>query len=459
MAPEHRFSWHSVLPHPVSEVFDWHARPGAFERLNDPRRPVVVTQSSGSIQEGAEVSIRVPVVGPIGLPWHFRHTRYVQNREFVDEQIRGPFRSWRHEHRFIPEGETSTGMHDELAYSLPRGCSPLEPFLKRELRRLFSHRHALLRSDLDLHARWRHKPRKKIVIAGSSGFVGTALQAFLTTGGHEVVRLVRRTPSSSSERMWDPARGVLDKEVFQGADAVIALSGENIASGRWTRARKNLIERSRVETTKLVASVLATLPKPPAVAILASGVGYYGDTGDSVADESSPLGDGFLPKVCQAWELAAQPIEHAGIRLAHLRLGTVLNARGGALRKMLPAFTIGLGGALGNGLQWMSWIAMQDLLGIVEHVLFTDSLKGPINCVAPQPCRNREFAQTLGGVIHRPTAVTAPALVLKALFGEMAEALLLANSRVVPSALTDSGYKFVFPELTQALLFESAELV
>lgn len=458
MSSRSRFSWSSVIPHPKDEIFAWHTRSGAFVRLNDPWRPVEVTRASNSISQGAEVSISLPVFGPVKIPWHLQHTRYIHGEEFVDEQTSGPFTSWKHTHRFIAQDDSSTTMLDEIEYSLPFGCGLAKPLLERELRRLFSFRHALLESDLDLHARWSDKPRKTIVMAGASGFVGRALEAFLTTAGHTVRRLVRRAPQAPSEYMWDPERGILDPHVFSGADVLISLSGENIAAGRWTAKQKERIARSRVETTKLLAKVVSALPKPLEVAVFASGAGFYGNTGEHEADESSPRGAGFLADLSEVWEDSAKPIELSGCRLVTMRLGMVLNATGGALQKMLLPFLCGVGGPLGNGKQWMSWIAMQDLLGIVEHAIYSNNVSGPVNVVSPSPSRNREFAKALGRVLKRPVIISTPATALKAIFGEMAQELLLNSLRVVPAALIASGYRFVFDDLERALSFECGRM-
>jgi uncharacterized protein (TIGR01777 family) len=345
-------------------------------------------------------------------------------------------------------------MRDEIEYSLPRGCGIAAPFLQWELRRLFSYRHALLQSDLELHARWSKEPRKTVVIAGASGFVGSALEAFLTTGGHTVIRLVRRAVRSDAERFWDPERGILDPEVFTGVDVLINLCGENIAAKKWSTDRKQRILESRVKSTELLASVARELPRPLEVVICASGVGFYGDTRDREVDEQSAAGTGFLADVCRAWEAAAEGFERAGSRVVRLRLGMVLHASGGALAKMLPAFLCGAGGPLGSGSQWTSWIAMQDLLGIIEHAIYSAKLAGPVNAVAPGACQQRDFARSLGAVIKRPVFLPTPAFVVRTVFGELGQELLLSSSRVRPGALMTTGYRFVFGQLSQALEFE-----
>lgn len=453
MSRSQSFHWHTTLPHPINEVFAWHTRPGAFERLNAPWRPVVVEHASGTIASGAQVQIRVPVVAGLGIPWHLQHTAYEPPHLFRDEQTRGPFRSWKHSHIFTAQGDDATTIRDEIEYELPRGASLLNPLFQREFKRLFTHRSAVLAHDLALHARWNLQPRKTILIAGASGFVGRALRAFLETAGHTVRTLVRRTPSHPGESYWDPSNHILDPKVFNDINAVINLCGENIASGRWNTRRKAIIEQSRVHTTHLLAQTIATLPTPPEVFICASGAGYYGDTGDTLVDESHPRGSDFLARVGEAWEAAAAPLSNSACRTVQLRIGMVLNAAGGALAKMIPAFQCGLGGRLGSGQQYISWIGLEDLLGIVEHALYSTDLRGPVNCVSPDPCSNRKFTKTLAKVLHRPAIIPVPTPILEVAFGEMAQ-LLLTSSRVLPQKLITDGYHFVHQSLEDALRFE-----
>ncbi len=454
MATPRTFSWQSSIPVSVHDLFEWHTRPGAFSRLNPPWRPVSIITSSDSIREGAQVSIKLPLLGPLGLRWDLTHTKYVAGEEFCDEQVRGPFRSWKHTHSFRAQGPQSSLMIDQIEYQLPRGASMLDCLMTRELRRLFGFRHAVLKADTMLHDRFKTLPRKKVLIAGASGFVGSRLSAFLTTGGHSVIKLVRRPPKSADEREWRPEKGELNPEVFDGVDVVINLSGASIAERRWTQDSKVEIEQSRVRTTALLAQTLAALPTPPAVVIMASATGFYGDTGNSVADENTPRGTGFLATVCERWEAAAKALESSKSRLVTLRIGTVLNAGGGALKKLLPPFLLGVGGTLGRGTQYMSWIALEDLLGIIEHIIYKEELRGAVNAVAPEPCTNKEFTKTLGQALSRPTCMAVPEFVLRAVVGEMAEAALLSSSRVAPKALLESGYSYLLPQLGAALTFE-----
>lgn len=444
------FNWQSSVDHPIQEVFEWHTRAGAFERLNAPWRPVSVIRSSGSIQSGNEVAIKLPVIGKFGIPWVLKHTEYDPPNLFRDEQVSGLFKNWRHSHQFVSESDNSTKLIDHIEYKLPLGGDILAPLVNRELTRLFKHRHQTLARDLELHARWGDKPRKTVLIAGASGFVGRALSAFLSTAGHTVLHLVRRSPNKPNELFWDPASGTLDPQVFNCVDVVINLCGENIASGRWTPQRKKVIESSRVAPTSLLANVVADLKSPPEVFINASGAGFYGDTESRIVDETSGSGDDFLARVSLAWEGALAPLNSSPCRVAQLRIGMVLNGAGGALAKMLPAFICGLGGKLGSGDQYISWIALSDLLGIFEHAIYNAEVSGPINAVAPNPVTNADFTKALGKVLKRPTIIPVPAAILRMALGELSQ-LLLASNRIVPTKLTDSGYRFTLPKIEGAL--------
>jgi uncharacterized protein (TIGR01777 family) len=292
----------------------------------------------------------------------------------------------------------------------------------------------------------------KVLVTGSTGLVGSALVPLLTSQGHEVVRLTR-TPNGSGtvDVTWDPERGVIDAGRLEGLDAVIHLAGENIASRRWSDEQKSRIRDSRVQGTRLLATTLAGLTRRPRVFVAASAIGYYGDRGESVLTETSAGGSGFLAGVCRQWEAATEPAAGAGIRVVNLRFGVILSARGGALGQMLTPFRLGLGGRIGTGRQWMSWIAIDDAIGATAHALATDSVRGPVNGVAPNPVTNRDFTKTLGRVLGRPTVFPMPAFAARLAFGEMADELLLSSARVEPRVLLESRYKFRDGELEGAL--------
>lgn len=291
----------------------------------------------------------------------------------------------------------------------------------------------------------------KIVITGASGFIGSTAQKVLTEAGHQVVALVRRAPGEN-EVAWDPEKGVLDPKVFEGCDGVIHLGGHSAASqSRWTEEHKARIRDSRIQGTRLIAEAIARCKRPPAALICASATGFYGNRGDEWLEEASSPGKGFLAEVCQAWEAAADPARAAGIRVAHLRIGVVLGLHGGALAQMLPWFKWGLGGRLGDGRQWWSWITVEEVARVIRFALESSSLHGPVNTVSPQPVTNLEFTRILARALRRPAWAPAPAFFLRALYGEMADELLLSSARVKPSALLRAGYSFEAPELAPAL--------
>jgi len=292
----------------------------------------------------------------------------------------------------------------------------------------------------------------KILIGGSHGLVGTALIKSLETEGHEIFRLVRHAPTSKTEVEWSPDRYSIALARIEGFDAVVNLAGESIAEGRWTDDKKRRIRESRVKGTKLLGDALANLAIPPKTFVCASAIGYYGNRGDELLTEASAAGDDFLAKVCAEWEDATALATEKGIRVVNARFGVILDTNGGALKKMLPPFRMGVGGKVGSGKQWMSWIALDDVVGGIQFALANDSTKGPVNFVAPVPVTNAEFTKTLGSVLSRPTIFPIPAFAIKLLFGEMGEALLLGGQRVAPERLVAEGYEFSYPQLEQALV-------
>lgn len=292
----------------------------------------------------------------------------------------------------------------------------------------------------------------KILIGGAHGLVGTALIKSLETEGHEIFRLVRHAPTSKTEVEWSPDRYSIALACIEGFDAVVNLAGESIAEGRWTDDKKRRIRESRVKGTKLLGDALANLAVPPKTLVCASAIGYYGNRGDELLTETSAAGDDFLAKVCAEWEDATALATEKGIRVVNARFGVILDTNGGALKKMLPPFSMGVGGKIGSGKQWMSWIALDDVVGALNFALTKDSLRGPVNFVAPVPVTNAEFTKTLGKVLSRPTVLPIPAFAIKLLFGEMGEALLLGSQRVAPERLAAGGYEFSYPQLEKALV-------
>lgn len=291
----------------------------------------------------------------------------------------------------------------------------------------------------------------KILVTGSSGLLGTAAVEHLTASGHFVVRLVRRNPDPGrGDVLWDPVAGRIERAKLETLDAVVHLAGENLF-GVWTPRKKQRIHRSRVQATELLAEALAGLTHKPKVIVSASAVGYYGDCGDTWVDEHSPQGAGFLAQTCAEWEQAHEIARHAGIRVASLRFGIILSAKGGALATMLPVFRLGLGGRLGSGRQYMSWVSMHDAVRIIRFAIETPAVHGPVNAVAPDPVTNAEFTRTLGRVLHRTAFFHVPSFSLRLLPGGMGREMFLSSARVKPERLRETGFRFEHPEIEEAL--------
>jgi uncharacterized protein (TIGR01777 family) len=292
----------------------------------------------------------------------------------------------------------------------------------------------------------------KILISGASGLVGRALAGVLRAQGHQVARLVRPGSTASADDIsWDPSAATVDVSAMEGADAVVHLSGASVAGGRWTPARKALLRSSRIDTTRVLVDALASLRQKPRVFVCASAIGCYGDRGDEILTESSAIGTDFLSLVVREWEAEAARAEVSGIRTVELRFGVILSAEGGALAAMLRPFKFGMGGRLGSGKQWMSWISLEDAVGVVCSAITDVQLTGPLNVVAPNPLRNAEFTRITAAVLHRPAIFAAPAFALRIALGEMADGLLLASLRVMPERLLATGYQFRSPEFELAL--------
>jgi uncharacterized protein (TIGR01777 family) len=291
----------------------------------------------------------------------------------------------------------------------------------------------------------------KILITGSTGLVGTALCSFLTSRQHQVLRMVRKARTGKDEISWDPYSGTVDKKALENLDAAVHLAGESISGGRWTIEKKRRIRSSRSRGTRFLAETLASLKNPPRVLISSSAIGYYGNRGEEILTEESSLGKGFLSDVCREWEMVTMPAFARGIRVAIVRTGMVLNPTGGALHKLLPLFRMGLGGVLGDGRQYMSWIALEDLIAVIHHLTQNDSIQGPVNATAPSPVTNLEFTRTLARILARPAVFRIPPCALRLMLGEMADELLLASTRAVPARLKDSGFHFQFSGMEDAL--------
>lgn len=437
----------SVVDAPRDTVFAWYRRPGAFERLSPPWAPMRLVAEATSLEDG-----RAELALPGGLRWVAQHQPdgYDPPRRFVDS-IGGdglaslPARvaiRWRHVHEFEDLGDQRTRVIDRVRTPVPGAA----------LRRMFCYRHRQLADDLAAHRRAAEHGLTPLTVAitGSSGLVGSALSAFVSTGGHRVIRLVRRPARRRGERQWNPDDPHPD--LLSGVDAVIHLAGASIA-GRFTEKHRKTVRDSRIGPTRQLAELIARGPDRPSVLISASAIGYYGyDRGEEILTETSARGDGFLADVVDDWETATAPAAQAGVRAVQIRTGIVQSPRGGTLKLLRPLFTAGLGGRLGDGHQWLSWIGIDDLVEVYHRALWDETLFGPVNAVAPQPVRNAEYTRILGDVLRRPTVLPVPSLGPRILLGTQgAHELALANQRVAAAKLDRAGHRFRQPGLSQAL--------
>lgn len=467
---------------PAKAAFSYHERPLALDRLLPPWQAISVQSQGEGIEKGVNVELKFRKFGfPVRLVAN--HTEYDPPRKFQDTLIRGPFSHWQHDHVFEDHGSHCT-LTDRIAFELPgvfRGVPWFSRPLLSDLERLFSYRHQVTQCDLAF-ANWSGAFAQgralRIAITGSGGLIGRRLTSLLSVLGHTPIPVRRSryrglTPSASSGQMasegkaitkcghhevrpsewlWDPGVGLLEPRAFEGLDGFVHLAGAEIGK-RWTTAYRQELWSSRIDATQRLVRDLSQLQTPPQVFVSASGVGIYGDTGNEICSEACSPASSFLGRLAEGWENASLPLETVSTRRCIARLGIVLHPRQGALAKMLPLFKMGLGGRLGSGHQWMSWIDLDDAVSAIAWMIFRSDASGAYNLVAPTSVTNREWTRTLGRILGRPTLFPAPAPILRAMLGAMAEELLLASSRVVPARLQEAGFPFRSIELESALRF------
>ena len=451
------FRFRSKFKEPVEEVFDWHMRSGTLERLIPPWDKTKVIYSSGAPSEKGEVHLRMRKCG-VSFDMKIGHTDFVRNRLFQDEQKSGPFRYWRHIHRFERSSDGGSVMEDHIEWAAPFGSfgdSICRRLVTSELRRLFTFRHQRLKDELERIRINRSPQPLSIAITGSNGLIGASLCHVLTTMGHTVIPLVRNKESiQSSQAFWDPTTGEIDRSKLENIDAVIHLAGEPLLGFRWTEKKKEAIQQSRIVGTEGLAKCLVRLEKPPKVFVSASAVGFYGDRGLEDLTEQAGPGRGFLADLCQAWEGATQPAVDRGIRVVHPRMGIVLTPAGGALSHMLPAFRFSVGARFGKGNRFMSWIDHDDLLSLIVYCVVNEDIEGPVNAVSPNPVSNATFSNLLGEALNRPVVFSVPDQATKMMLGELGTEMFLASTKVVPEVMTKHGFNFKYAALRDSLSFQ-----
>jgi len=457
------FERSTPLDLPRQELFQYHSNPGALNRLIPPWENVVIEHRGDSLDVGTEVVIRNSLLG-IPVRWHARHTELQPPESFQDIQLSGPFKTWIHDHVFEATSSTHSILHDRIQYETKFGIlgSIGLPIVRNKLTGMFAYRHSTTKADLKLQSFLNPFVGDRVLrigVTGSTGMIGRRLVDLLSVMGHRAIRILRPSsqdrkedfPSSAKTVVWRPEEGFSDEDSMQNLDAVIHLAGQGIASSRWSEAVKNSIRESRTTGTQALVRDLCKLAEPPKAFVCASGVGIYGHRGPEVLDETASSGTDFLATLAQDWESAAMQFERFGNRVAIGRLGIALHPRQGALAKLLTPFQLGVGGPVGSGDQYWSWIHVDDAAAAFLYLAINPNCTGPYNLVAPEQTDNRIFSKILGSVLHRPSFFPAPAFALRILLGEMADAMLLASTRATPSRLLSEKFPFRASRLEDAL--------
>jgi uncharacterized protein len=459
----HVFDRSSVIICDRDRLYQYHANPGALNRLIPPWEKISIECRSDSLSVGSEVTIRNSVFG-VPVRWFARHTILDIPRHFQDIQLSGPFHSWIHDHHFETLPDSYSQLQDHIQFRLklePFGRVAL-PIVRSKLNSMFDYRHRTTAADLQLQhflKPWTPNRPLRIGVTGSNGMIGRRLIDLISVLGHQAIRILRPSsvdrapdfPLNAQTVRWDASAGFDDLASVQGLDAVIHLAGKGIASSRWNASIKNAIRVSRVEGTRALVQDLCKLESPPKVFVSASGAGIYGDRGEDVCDEATSLGNDYLAKLARDWESAAQSFEASGGRVAIGRLGIALHPREGALAKLLTPFKLGVGGPIGNGKQYWSWIDVDDAAAGFLYLAINPNCTGAYNLVAPEQTTNRQFSKILGKVLARPSLLPAPAFALRLLLGEMADAMLLSSTRVSCSRLIRDHFPFRSPTLEVCL--------
>ena len=446
------------VPANNKDAFDYHTREGALERLVPPWSILTVTSHEGNIREGAISTFKVSL-GLVGFKGAAPHFGYLQDRQFQDKMVKGPFQSWIHTHSFMPDELGHCIMEDKIAYSPPfrkLGSILLNNTIQNNLNQLFHYRHRILSNDINLWKIAGRSKGQKILITGSHGLIGSSLIPLLTAAGeHKITRLAKPQSNcnntNSHSIVWDPSDDKVNVKDLEGFDVVVHLAGENIF-GRWTDSKKQRILESRIKSTRLLCDSLIKLANPPSTFICASATGFYGNQRNEVLTEESKPGFGFLSDVCQKWEESTETARDAGIRVVNTRFGVVLTPKGGMLQKLLALSRFGIGLKLGDDEnQHISWVSIEDTIGSIFYSIINSSIRGPVNVVSPNPVTNPEFSKTLARILKRKITLPISQKLARMMLGELADAMITPSTLVVPNKLSSAGYRFLNPDLEDAL--------
>ena len=453
-----KFSYQAEHHAPQEQIWNWHNRRGAFRRLM-PEWEQIIPMNSGGIENDAEVIFKV-AIGPIRRTWIAKHHSVIPGESFADRMVKGPFGAWNHVHQFSTTGEGMTTICDDIEYKLPlhflTGWSVGITVLPR-IRQMFKYRSARIDNDLKQIQATAEQPRQKVLVSGSTGMIGLQLCAFLETAGHDVHRLLRpnsKLPADvNSEKIirWNDRTGEILEGDMNGFDTIIHLAGAGIGDKRWSKKRKQLVRDSRVIPTENLSNLITKLERPPKTLMCGSAIGFYGDRGKEELTETSSAGDDFLADLCSQWEKATCKAKEAGIRVLNLRSGIVITPLGGALVKLLLPAKLGAGGPVGGGRQIQSWISLDDEVFAIHHLMMNDSCEGAYNLTSPNALSQKKFAKILGRVLRRPAFMPLPGFMIKLLFGEMGQKLVLEGQNVQPKRLQESGFKFTYTDLEMCL--------
>jgi len=453
-----KFTHKSTAQISQSVAFSWFNTPGAFIRIMPSWEKLKIIKIANPLSVGEKCEFRF-ALGPLSPLWVAEITEHQPNQMFCDKMIKGPFSFWEHHHIFNSiSSNKEVEIIDNVEWRLP--LHKLSYFfgkriVKKRMEKMFKHRTRIFNADISRHELFLNEKRKKILVSGSNGLIGQQLCAFLSTGGHEIIPLLRpESPIpvwSNTHVIWDPNTGEIIEGNLDGFDVIINLAGAGIGDKRWTKKRMNLIHDSRIGPTEKLCKLIANLSTPPELLISGSAIGWYGNRGEEVLNETSSEGNGFLSEVSINWEKATKKASDAGIRVVHIRSGIVLSASGGALQRMLFPAKMGTGGPIAGGKQMMSWISLDDEIYAIHHIIMNKNIEGPVNLTSPESLSQKTFMKQLGKVLRRPAFLPLPGFMIKLLFGKMGTTLVVEGQNVYPQKLLENGYIFEHTDIEKCL--------